>query len=202
MDRIGRVAQLLGLIGPFVVTHATRRSGLLRGDHVELTAVRDADRERLFEWINDREQVLYNAGYAPVHESDHVAWFESIRTRSGVVLFAIRTLTGEELIGSCQLRDIDHRHSTAELQIRIGAPEHRGKGYGTDAVRLLLTHAFRDLGLARVQLHVFATNPRAIRAYEKAGLRQEGVLRSAAYIDGRRCDVVVMGILRGEADVD
>ncbi len=52
-----------------------------------------------------------------------------------------------------------------------------------------------------MQLHVFATNQRAIRAYEKAGLRKEGVLRSAVYIDGGRCDVVVMGILRDEADV-
>ena len=52
-----------------------------------------------------------------------------------------------------------------------------------------------------MQLHVFAGNERAIRAYEKAGLRREGVLRSAAYIDGQRCDVIVMGILREEAGV-
>jgi RimJ/RimL family protein N-acetyltransferase len=176
-------------------------SGLLRSEHIELTAVRDADCETLFEWINDREEVIHNASYSPVHERGHVAWFESVRNRPDVVIFAIRRLADKELIGSCQLRDIDHRHSTAELQIRIGALDDRGKGYGTEAVRLLLAHAFRDIGLARVQLHVFATNHRAIRAYEKAGLRQEGVLRSAVYIDGGRCDVVVMGILRDEADV-
>ena len=106
-----------------------------------------------------------------------------------------------ELIGSCQLLNVNLRHSTADLQIRIGARELRGKGYGTEAVRLLLAHAFRDMGLERVQLHVFATNQRAIRSYEKAGLRREGVLRSAAYIDGERCDVIVMGILRTDADV-
>ncbi len=148
-------------------------SGLLRGEHVELTAIRDADRESLFEWINDRDEVLYNAAYRPVHERDHVAWFESIRGRRDVVIFAIRTVDDGSLIGSCQLRDIDYRHSTAELQIRIGSPGDRGHGYGTEAVRLLLAHAFSDIGLARVQLHVFAANERAIRAYQKAGLQRE-----------------------------
>jgi RimJ/RimL family protein N-acetyltransferase len=173
----------------------------LRGASVELTAIRDADREPLFDWINDREDVLLNAGYSPVHEGDHVAWFDQIRTRSDVAIFAIRSVAGGELVGTCQLRDIDHRHATAELQIRIGARDERGKGNGTEAVRLLLTHAFRDLGLVRVQLHVFATNTRAVRAYEKAGFRREGVLRSAVYLDGERRDVIVMGILRDEADV-
>jgi RimJ/RimL family protein N-acetyltransferase len=181
------------------VSGAAVAQRLLRGEHVELTAVRDGDRERLFEWINDREEMLHNAGYAPVHERDHAAWFETIRSRPNVVIFAIRTVAGGELIGTCQLLNINPRHATAELQIRIGATAVRGKGYGTEAVRLLLSHAFRDLGLQRVQLHVFANNKPAIRAYEKAGMQHEGVLRSAAFIDGVRCDVLVMGILRDEA---
>jgi RimJ/RimL family protein N-acetyltransferase len=200
MVRFGRIAERPDPFGP-VVSSAAGALGPLRGEHVELTAIRDADRERLFQWINDREEVLHNAGYSPVHERDHVAWFERIRTRPDVTIFAIRATGDGELIGSCQLLEIDRTHSTADLQIRIGVPEQRGKGYGTEAVRLLLAYAFRDVGLARVQLHVFANNDRAIRAYEKAGLRREGVLRSAAYIDGQRRDVVVMGILREEAGV-
>lgn len=173
----------------------------LRGEHVELTAVRDSDRDALFEWINDREDVILNASYSPVHELDHVAWFEEVRRRPNVVIFAVRRVQDGELIGSCQLLNIDQRHSTADLQIRIGARAARGRGYGTEAVRLLLVHAFADLGLERVQLHVFTSNARAIRTYEKAGFRREGLLRSAAYIDGERCDVLVMSILRGEASV-
>jgi RimJ/RimL family protein N-acetyltransferase len=189
IDRFGAVVSDVG--GP---------PRTLRAEHVELTAVRDGDRERLFEWINDREEVILNAGYSPVHQRNHTAWFDEVRSRPDVVIFAIRAIADDELIGSCQLLNINRRHSSAELQIRIGARDARGKGYGTEAVRMLLVHAFRDLDLERVQLHVFATNERAIRVYEKAGLRREGVLRSAAFIDGERCDIVVMGILRGEAD--
>jgi RimJ/RimL family protein N-acetyltransferase len=197
VDDLRRLAGRVERLGP-LVTAAAGSPRALRGEHVELTAIRDADRERLFEWINDREEVLLNAGYSPVHESDHLAWFDRIRSRPDVVIFAIRAIADGQLIGSCQLLNVDRRHSTADLQIRIGAPKERGKGYGTEAVRMLLAHAFRDLGLERVQLHVFATNKPAVRAYEKAGLRHEGVLRSAAYIDGERRDVVVMGILRNE----
>jgi RimJ/RimL family protein N-acetyltransferase len=194
--------QLTGRNGLFrlFMTGVAEPSQTLRAEHVELTAVRDADRQRLFEWINDRGEVVLNASYSPVHERDHAAWFDNIRSRRDVVIFAIRAIADGRLIGSCQLLNVDRRHSTAELQIRIGAREERGKGYGTEAVRMLLAHAFRDMGLERVQLHVFATNKPAIRAYEKAGLRHEGVLRSAAYIDGERRDVIVMGILRAEAN--
>jgi RimJ/RimL family protein N-acetyltransferase len=171
----------------------------LHGQYVRLTPILDEDRERLFAWINEREEVVLNSAYSPVHERDHASWFESIRHRPDAVIFAIRTAETGELIGSCQLRDIDPRHATAELQIRIGASEARDRGYGTEAVRMLLAHAFRDLNLQRVQLHVFADNPRAIRAYEKAGMRREGLLRSAAYVDGRRRDLVVMAILREDA---
>ena len=97
---------------------------------------------------------------------------------------------------NCQLRSIDSEHRNAELQIRIGERAAWGRGYGTDAVRLLVRHAFDDLDLHRVHLHVFATNDRAVRAYEKAGFQPEGRLRDGALIDGGYVDVLVMATLR------
>ncbi len=165
---------------------------------IELAPISTDDAERLYEWINDRELVLLSSAYSPVHEPNHEEWFEQIRSREDVVIFAIRLLDGGELVGSCQLRDIDPRHRTAELLIRIGPEEARGRGVGTQAVQLLLDHAFNDLDLARVHLKVFGGNERALRVYEKAGMRREGTLRKAVYLDGERVDVVVMAILRDE----
>ncbi len=172
----------------------------LSGDRVSLTAISEDDLKVLFEWINDRELVTSSAPFSPVHEADHRSWFDAIRQRDDVVIFGIRSTESRSLVGTCQLLNIDLRHRTADLQIRIGVPEARGIGLGTEAVRLLLTHAFRDLDLHRVQLHVMAGNVAAIRVYEKAGFRHEGVLRAAAYLDGARVDVLVMGILRDGAD--
>lgn len=171
---------------------------MLKSDHIALAPLTAADSPMLFDWINDREQVLFNAPYKPVAEGQHKAWFDSILSREDVVIFGIHRLETNALIGACQLRNIHPVHRSAELQIRIGAVSERGKGYGTEAVRLLLGFAFKDLNLRRVYLHVFSSNLAAIRTYEKVGFRREGLLRQAAHIDGAYVDVVVMGILRDE----
>jgi RimJ/RimL family protein N-acetyltransferase len=167
-------------------------------DGLTIGPLLDSDLPVLFRWINEPEQVHWNSAYRPVSETDHRAWFDAVRQRNDVAIFAIRTLPDNRIIGSCQLRHIDPVHRNAELQIRIGEVDERGHGYGTEAVRQLLRFGFRDLNLRRVYLNVFAPNAAAIRAYEKAGFQREGLLREAAHIDGAYVDVVVMGILRPE----
>lgn len=171
---------------------------MLKVKHVKLAPFTLEDLPLLFNWINDREQVLFNAPYKPVHWGQHQAWFESIQQRKDMVVFGIRLLEGNKLIGSCQLHSINSVHRSAELQIRIGEVEERGHGFGTQTVQLLLDFAFKDLNLRRVYLHVFANNIPAIRIYEKNGFKSEGLLRQAAYVDGAYMDVMVMGILRDE----
>ncbi|HET6900811.1 MAG TPA: GNAT family protein, partial [Vicinamibacteria bacterium] len=125
---------------------------------------------------------------------------ENVQGRDDLIVFGIRLRETDRLIGTCQLLHINRVHRTAELQIRIGDAAERGRGYGTEAVALLVGFAFKDLNLHRVSLQVFATNARAIHAYEKAGFVREGVLRQAAHVDGGYVDLVVMGILREEHD--
>ena len=173
---------------------------MLRTNRVKLSPLGDDDAEILFNWINDRELVLFNSRYRPVHSWQHREWFESVRSRDDVVIFGIRLATDDRLIGTCQVVAIDPHHGTGELQIRIADPAERGQGHGTEAVRLLLSHAFRDLRLRRVELSVFVGNAAARRCYERAGFKEEGVLRQAAWIDGHPVDVVVMGILAHEFD--
>lgn len=171
---------------------------MLTGERLRLAPLRDEDIATLFTWINDRDQVLLNSRYRPVHAWDHRSWFESIRSRDDVAIFGIRLNADDALVGSCQLNEIDPSAGTADLQIRIGEVSARGRGLGTEAVRLLLRHAFDDLRLRRVGLSVFAGNAAAIRCYQKAGFSHEGVLRQAAYLDGRSSDVIVMGILSAD----
>jgi len=166
----------------------------MTADRVKLGPLLEDDSNTLFDWINDRDLVLYNAPFHPIDSTSHREWFDAIRKRKDVSVFAIRN--PERLIGTCQLHTIDPIHRSAELQIRIGVEGDRGRGIGTEAVRLLLHHGFHDLNLNRVFLHVFAGNERAIRAYEKVGFKREGILRQAAHIDGRYVDVLVMGVVR------
>jgi RimJ/RimL family protein N-acetyltransferase len=89
-------------------------------------------------------------------------------------------------------------HGEGWVGIGIGERAYWGNGYGTEAMCLLLRFAFAELNLQRVSLGVYAYNPRALRSYEKAGFRHEGVVRADCRRDGQRWDSVFMGILREE----
>jgi RimJ/RimL family protein N-acetyltransferase len=169
---------------------------MLKGSAVRLTEILPVDSDILYGWINDAEAVRFNAPFAPITRSQHDEWFASIGKNPSKALFAIRPLDSDTLLGTVQLIDIHPVHRTAELTIRIGKDTDRGKGYGTDALKLVIDTAFRDMNLVRVWLRVFSTNKRAIRAYEKAGFEKEGVMRKAVWINGSRLDEVVMAVLR------
>ncbi len=140
---------------------------------ITLEPLRDEDSDTLFAWINDRELVEQSATFRPVSRAEHDAWFRRVTdpARDDVLIYAIRE--DGRLVGTCQLLvDGDE----AELRIRIGAADARGRGLGTEAVRALLRVAFEERGLRRVWLQVFAHNARAIRVYEKTGFRRCGEL--------------------------
>jgi RimJ/RimL family protein N-acetyltransferase len=168
---------------------------VLEGRQVRLGPLEDRDSDTLFAWINDRELVVLSSPFAPVHRAAHDAWFQQIRKREDTAIFAIRMVDGDRLVGSCQLHSIDRTHDAAELQIRLGERDVWGMGLGTEAVELLLDYGFAGLGLHRICLHVLAGNERARHLYAGVGFREEGVLREAAMIDGRRTDLLIMGKL-------
>lgn len=101
-------------------------------------------------------------------------------------------------IGSIRLDRIDLHDRRASLAIGIDDPTRLGRGLGTEAIRLVLQHAFTDLSLHRIAVRVLAFNQRAIRVYQKCGFRIEGLEREAASIDGAWYDDVIMGLLDRE----
>ena len=171
---------------------------MLVASKVFLAPLVAGDAWKLFKWINQREDVVFNSPYRPITRSQHRKWFEAIIRNREVVIFGIHKKAGRRLIGVCQLHSISSIHRNAELQIRIGDKGERGNGYGRESVKMLVEFGFKDLNLERIGLHVFATNGRAIGLYKKAGFKVEGRLRRAAHIDGSYVDIILMGMLRNE----
>lgn len=167
------------------------------GERVSLTEIRREDSEMLFRWINDPDTVRFNAPYTPVPWASHAAWFDALGKDPDRIVLAIRR--DQTIIGVVQLIDIHRVHRSAELTTRIGSDADRGSGHGTEAIKLAIDFAWRDLNLQRVWLRVFSDNSRAIRAYEKAGFQREGTMHRSAWIDGRWVDQDVMAILRADA---
>lgn len=110
----------------------------------------------------------------------------------GFVIYELATM---RLIGVSDIRHIENRHGTAEMGIEIGEPDCWGKGYGTEAVILMLDYAFNALNLHNMLLDTSSYNERAIRAYRRAGFREIGRRREAKRIGGHLYDIVYMDCL-------
>jgi RimJ/RimL family protein N-acetyltransferase len=107
---------------------------------------------------------------------------------------------GEEWlhIGNIGLHRIDLKNRTAVLGIFIGEKDFWGKGYGREAIRVMLRYAFFELGLNRVELETFDFNERAMRCYKAVGFKEVGVRRKAFFRDGAFHDLVLMDLLAAE----
>ena len=112
--------------------------------------------------------------------------------------FFIQTLAEERMIGGIELSGFNWVARNAWVGIGLGERDTWGQGYGTDAMRVLLRYAFEVLNLNRVLLSVFEYNPRGYRSYLKAGFVEEGRSRKWMLREGRRWDMIFMGILRSE----
>jgi RimJ/RimL family protein N-acetyltransferase len=181
----------------------TMNSDLLRGEQVHLTVENPEVMAGNFSrWNQDTEwlRLLDTDPPRMFSAKKWQAWLEKDleKSVSNEIFFAIRTLEGDPLIGFIGLFDLFMQHGDTLVAIALGEREYWGKGYGTDAMRIILRYAFNELNLRRVGLIVFEYNPRAIRSYEKAGFQLEGTVRKVILRDGKRWDFRYMGILREE----
>ena len=98
-------------------------------------------------------------------------------------------------IGMINYNRVDTTSRSTDIDIIVGEPGYRDRGYGTDALRTFLSFLFDTVGLHRVWLGTYDNNARARRVYEKLGFVQEGVMRQADWVDGRWVDSVIYGII-------
>lgn len=176
---------------------------LFTGELVRLTAI-DAQQsaEAFSRWSRNSEywRLLASEASQPSSRRRAAAWFEKQQEKDNPndFFFSIRTLEDDCLIGDIGLDGVLWNHGDAFVGIGIGERALWGKGYGTDAMRILLRYGFIELNLWRVSLDVFEYNPRAVRSYEKVGFTHEGRARQFLLRDGKRWDLIFMGITREE----
>ena len=171
---------------------------VLVGERVRLRPLEERDLDPLERWWSDPEwQVFQQQTVRPQPSGPGRDLFRRWSTNdsgSGVG-FSIEALEDGRLLGHFTLWGAALPARSATLGILVG-PDHVGRGYGTDAVRVVAGFGFRVMGLHRIGLAVAAFNARGRRAYEKAGFRVEGVRREAVFLDGRFTDEVLMSLLR------
>lgn len=151
-------------------------------------------------WRQDRDVAdLLVGSFRHVSLVADEAWFDSYaQNRKTNVRLAIVTVDENRLIGVTYLLNISDINRSAEFGMMIGEKDYWGKGLGSAACRMTVSHAFEDLNLNRLELLVLEKNVRAMAVYRKTGFAQEGVLRQAAYKCGQYRDLILMGLTRDQ----
>jgi RimJ/RimL family protein N-acetyltransferase len=174
---------------------------MIYGENIRLRAIDRQDLPRFVEWLNDPEVRRGLLLHLPMSRAEEENWFEDMLKRPAVehpLVIEIQEGTEWIMIGNCGIHNVDWRCRSAEVGIFIGEKRLWNRGYGTNAMRLLLKHGFETLNLNRIALEVYENNPRAVRSYEKSGFVHEGRKRKAMFIEGKYHDILIMSVLREE----
>ncbi|WP_211748810.1 GNAT family protein [Paenibacillus sp. Marseille-Q4541] len=175
----------------------TTNPNWFHGSKVRLAAAIQQDAQTLAAYTEDYEYLRnLDTDYA-VPQTVQEAGPKSVRRDNGVE-FMLRTIDEDRLIGFVALHSIEWNNQAAKLAIGIGKAKDRGKGYGSDALGIILRYAFHELNLNRISLDVISYNEVAYHAYKKAGFVEEGRMRSAVLRGGKSYDLIIMGMLREE----
>lgn len=170
---------------------------MLRGEKVTLRAVQREDLKTLYQLEQDLDLVLLADGnWQPIPLATVEKDFDKNVEDEDRSWFVIEA--DGKVIGSIGLHHRDRRLQLSAFGIAIYVREYLGKGYGRDAINVLLEWAFDLQNFRRIWLETWATNERAIRCYQALGFVEEGRLREHGYYKGKYFDVVLMGLMRSE----
>ncbi len=169
----------------------------LEGEKIYLTPKGIESAELFTRWLNDMEVTDYigrTSGLITLEMEKEFLQKENADER----VFHIVEKSTNKLIGATGIHKIDNINRKATLGIFIGEEEARGKGYGTEIIKLLLDFGFNFLNLNNIDLSVISFNERAIKCYLNAGFKEYGRRRKAIFLDGEYYDVIYMDILKEE----
>ena len=169
----------------------------IRGKRVILREQRPEDAGFFAYWFNQPE-VMFQCGFTePTDEEKERNWILTDHRREDSAWFTITDLEGNLLGETGLLRMFPAWHQT-DLTIIIPDPAMRHRGYGTEAIRLLLDLAFTKYEMHRVSIGVVGLNTGAIDFYKKIGFKQEGVLEDGYFWNNEYSDFIMMRLLRPE----
>jgi RimJ/RimL family protein N-acetyltransferase len=174
----------------------------LFGEIVMLREYKREDLQYIRKWVNDPEVVdnLSDIFLIP-HSVDVTEDFLNSAlkgSRQNTYSFVIAARETEAYIGQVDLMNIDWKNRSAEVGIVIGEAENRGRGIGSETLRVLQEFVFNRLNMNRLQIIVHSYNTRAHQCYLKSGFKEEGRMRESFYLHGKYYDKIILSILKSE----
>jgi Acetyltransferases, including N-acetylases of ribosomal proteins len=170
----------------------------LEGTKVYLRPIELADTDWYFASLYDKNTRRLTGTQKHYSREQIARYIEGKSQDSSSVLLLIVTCDDDQPVGDIAIQDVDTINRNASVRIAINNDAYQGKGYGTEALRLMLDYGFGILNLHRIELNVFSFNERAVHVYEKLGFKREGVQREALFYDHQYYDSILMSILEDE----
>ena len=171
---------------------------MLHGDMIGLRARQDSDipllHADLYEDVTTRSQADSRA-WRPIPLGDSP--YRVTGAIDEAAIFSVVLLDSDELAGDALLWGIDLHNRAAHLGISL-RPAFRGRGLGSDTVRVLCRYGFDVRGLHRLQIETLAGNAAMLAAAARAGFTREGTRRRAAWVSGQFADEAILGLLAEE----
>ncbi len=177
-------------------SHPPSFSPIVAGARIFLREVRRSDvGPRYVRWMNDPDVTRYlESRYTPHSAESLQEYVRRLEGDSNQPFFAICRFEGREHIGNLKIGPIDWRHRRADVGLLIGERSCWGQGYATEAIDLAVRFAFETLSLNRLEAGCYQPNEASARAFEKCGFRREGLLRERSFLEGKPCDVILLGM--------
>ncbi|HTK09365.1 MAG TPA: GNAT family protein [Ktedonobacteraceae bacterium] len=168
------------------------------GERLYLRPLEPAQDNHLYStWLNNEDIRRWFSVY-PTSDARGKERLENLYKDFRHILFGVVLKSDNTLIGLVGLKDINVLNQSAEFYVIIGDPAAWGKGYGTEATKLMVRYGFMELNLNRIQTQDMDENIGGQRADEKAGFKYEGTLREVIPRFGKFHDVRVYSLLRHE----
>ncbi len=174
---------------------------MIYGKRIRLRAIERTDLPTFVRWLNDPEVIDNLYLYTPMSLGQEENWYTRILAQpvdEQPLVIEVKEESDYTMIGTLAFVEIKWHDHSAEVGISIGEKSYWNKGYGTEAMKTLIRYGFDKVGLNRIWLRVYESNPRGIQAYKKAGFIHEGTMRQARWKDGKFIDMHVMSVLRSE----
>lgn len=171
---------------------------MICGHQVGLRPVEEQDLPLLVRWRNDPRTRANFLTPCLLSLGSQKKWYEGLSKDPTRIQFMIVRLEDNKPIGTIGLSRIDYRNQSAENGPLLIDPSERDRGLALDAARTTVRYIFKELNLHRITLQVYAFNTASLRMVMRVGMRQEGVLRKAAFVNGEFQDVILLGLLREE----
>lgn len=175
---------------------------MLKGEKVELRPLRMDDWHKTIEWRNDITiKKLAMMHPFPITEINEIEWYEELlKSKSDKTIYFAIADKQESLLGFIFLNNINYTNKNCYLGIVIGKKDAQGKGYGFEAMTLIIDYAFNILNLNKITIEVVEYNQNAIHLYKKLGFIEEGNLKQQLFVNGSYKNVYLMSLFRKKMD--